>query len=469
MSNSTSSTEALSQLLPHSRDEQQYKCLRRSMRRRRISCWVGPQISESLPLCKTKSKPSSSIETSCNGTGGVSNSYSNRTGIAQSPACGSSSKRSRQRSPLRSPPVDIHSTIIQGSQSVTSNVSTLSGSKSTNSKIFDEDSHEAFVVPVEFSNMSDSMTVDHRSNTDSDGRHLGTPPSTNQALIVRRSSRRRSLAIHNGRMLLGASGEESNNLKKERELVVSNFDTNIQSSSRAHMNDEPCNLVSEKCNDFFNDQNEDTKSMESLSKKLSPVSIAGNISSPKPDVSISSEMINLTMKRYFGISAYHTKPYVTPRLFAGVLCVLEQEAHSSDDFHPVVELFKAYVQAEVASLNDLEIESNSSAVGKKTHFCSYDMSSVITPMDTVQDSNLIIEKCIDSLNHVLQVIEKFHSAENSTSHIVWLNRAALVLRSIQETDDLKIAISSAKVSLFDADYLSLFVLFINDSYLIYIR
>ena len=67
-------------------------------------------------------------------------------------------------------------------------------------------------------------------------------------------------------------------------------------------------------------------------------------------------------------------------------------------------LFNSIVMAEIASLGSPKLKGRKRK--RKLHFCSFDHSSAITPVDIVQDSNSYIEGCIESLVRVIQEFKK---------------------------------------------------------------
>ena len=71
---------------------------------------------------------------------------------------------------------------------------------------------------------------------------------------------------------------------------------------------------------------------------------------------------------------------------------------------PVFPLLTSFVDAEVAILscsNNLKVNEQK----KSIRFCSYDFSSVFTPVDIVMGSNKHIEVCIYALEKILQEID----------------------------------------------------------------
>lgn len=67
-------------------------------------------------------------------------------------------------------------------------------------------------------------------------------------------------------------------------------------------------------------------------------------------------------------------------------------------------LLRSFVEAELAALEDFTVANV--ATRKKIHFCSYDFSSTITPVDTSTESINIIEGCIWKLQRVLKEAER---------------------------------------------------------------
>ncbi len=95
---------------------------------------------------------------------------------------------------------------------------------------------------------------------------------------------------------------------------------------------------------------------------------------------------------------------MSARLFAFVILIQRQK---EDDFNgsAFLPLLRTFVDAEISSLKDIKAKHNFKK--KKLHFCSIDNSSMITPVDTEEQSESIIEGCIESFQKVLKEAETF--------------------------------------------------------------
>ena len=104
---------------------------------------------------------------------------------------------------------------------------------------------------------------------------------------------------------------------------------------------------------------------------------------------------------------------MSARLFACVL--LKQERRDGQfDSNSIYPLLQAFVNAEMSSLKDTKIAHN--FLKKKLHFCSTNNSSMISPVDTEEHSESVIEKCIESYHNILKESQNFsHESESTKS------------------------------------------------------
>ena len=139
---------------------------------------------------------------------------------------------------------------------------------------------------------------------------------------------------------------------------------------------------------------------------------------------------------------------MTPRLFASVLFRLQKLDYTFDQISRAFPLLKAFVSAELASLKDLNISNETSR--KKLHFCSFDYSSTITPIDTMSESIEIIESCIFKLRDIIDEEIILSKASSETMNVIcsFINS----LEDLCKEEDLKTFSECSKVSI-----LSLFV------------
>ena len=444
MSVSSISNEGLSTLLPNSSDED--KMLRRSARCRRKSYWLQPSSdNEPESVIETKFSPPATSPQDNESIG------SNFRIDTESPV--SHNKKTRRRSPRRRS-IAVHdgSLLLGSSNTEPSNISSLSSMSNNCDEQVD-------MVTIHSSKVRDNTSDVYETNVCM-AMQVDESFSNREGGNLRRSTRRRSLAIHNGSLLLGNSCNINSDISSltpsghkksdiQAGLVSTNHDVSMPSKNYKRNDDKESvqqspSIFSKVCKDVTNATLSDEESSKNQpSKKSSPVSITGEIDGCQSHPVVSSDMIKSTMKHYFGVSSSDSKPYVTPRLFACVICLLEQQHSSLESNHPFIRLLKAYVGAEVASLRDLDMNTEPSV--KKIYFCSYDMSSIISPIDTVEDSNLIVENCIDALNHVVEVINSVRYMKNDSFKDL-LDLSVSFLGRIHNNDEL-LALSCAKVRL----------------------
>lgn len=88
------------------------------------------------------------------------------------------------------------------------------------------------------------------------------------------------------------------------------------------------------------------------------------------------------------------------------------------------------MEAELAALADLTVDNE--AARKKIHFCSYDFSSLITPVDTSTESSSIIEGCIWKLQTVLKEIENMSLNGQRTNNLALMKD---LIKNIDEVEN----------------------------------
>jgi hypothetical protein len=131
---------------------------------------------------------------------------------------------------------------------------------------------------------------------------------------------------------------------------------------------------------------------------------------------------------------------MSARIFASVTLVLKQRDRVSERIDTLLPLFRAFVNAELASLMDTKVKHNSTK--KKVHFCSTNNSSMITPVDTEEGSEKVIENCIASLHKVLQEADNLPSIVRIKN----LNILITILKEIASASSHPILLECAKVS-----------------------
>lgn len=109
------------------------------------------------------------------------------------------------------------------------------------------------------------------------------------------------------------------------------------------------------------------------------------------------------------------KPCMTARLFSCAILRLKSRGYEFHQIRPLISLLQAYIDAELASLQDLDTQNE--VHKKKLHFCSFDLSSTINPIDTIERSNEVIEECIAKLFAVTERVESF-SVNSDREHII---------------------------------------------------
>ncbi len=131
---------------------------------------------------------------------------------------------------------------------------------------------------------------------------------------------------------------------------------------------------------------------------------------------------------------------MSARLFACIILIQEQKDKNFDT-ESLLPLLRAFVDAEISSLKDTQIKHNIST--KKLHFCSTDNSSMITPVDTEEQSEIVIEACIDSFHNILKQCQIFSQKRQLES----LRAFIATLQQINATSHNSVClIECAKVS-----------------------
>jgi len=141
---------------------------------------------------------------------------------------------------------------------------------------------------------------------------------------------------------------------------------------------------------------------------------------------------------------------MTPRLFSCAILQLKSSGYAIEQMQPLLSLLRGYVDAELASLEDLNITNE--VRRKKTHFCSFDLSSTITPVDTFVESNDIIERCIGALHRVVQRVDGFSSSMDLDNVVESIDSFITILLEIEnETDQESFAECSKVRSGYESD------------------
>eukprot|EP00554_Chaetoceros_debilis_P016598 CAMPEP_0194126140 /NCGR_PEP_ID=MMETSP0150-20130528/59832_1 /TAXON_ID=122233 /ORGANISM="Chaetoceros debilis, Strain MM31A-1" /LENGTH=1500 /DNA_ID=CAMNT_0038819987 /DNA_START=214 /DNA_END=4713 /DNA_ORIENTATION=+ len=151
------------------------------------------------------------------------------------------------------------------------------------------------------------------------------------------------------------------------------------------------------------------------------------------------------------------KPCVSARLFASVILQMKAYNYNNNNNRDTEEmetqiptsmmkLLQVLVRSEMASLQDPEFSNNQKR--KKLHFCSFDYSSTITPVDIMDGSNHIIERCIEALyqvcSHVDSLTQKSMEDEcedegdanhMKSSNSRWLKKIGSMLHALEDEED----------------------------------
>ena len=98
----------------------------------------------------------------------------------------------------------------------------------------------------------------------------------------------------------------------------------------------------------------------------------------------------------------------------------------TNPLQPILPFLQALVNAELAAFGDKR--TNEGTNKKRLHFCSFDYSTILTPVDIVDGSNQMTEDCIVALYNAVQEMEalriKLSSKEkidNLTSLVSYLH------------------------------------------------
>ena len=107
-------------------------------------------------------------------------------------------------------------------------------------------------------------------------------------------------------------------------------------------------------------------------------------------------------------------------------------------------LFHSLVLAELASLVSPKVKGRRKKK-RKLQFCSFDHSSVITPVDIVQESNTYLESCIRSLVDVIQLLSSLRHTVESEIPLRCLRLLILTLRVLENDPNNKMLFECSKV------------------------
>ena len=107
-------------------------------------------------------------------------------------------------------------------------------------------------------------------------------------------------------------------------------------------------------------------------------------------------------------------------------------------------LFHSLVLAELASLVSPKVKGRRKKK-RKLQFCSFDHSSVITPVDIVQESNTYLESCIRSLVDVIQLLSSLRHTVESEIPLRCLRLLIFTLRVLENDPNNKMLFECSKV------------------------
>jgi len=155
-----------------------------------------------------------------------------------------------------------------------------------------------------------------------------------------------------------------------------------------------------------------------------------------------AEEIKTCIIRNFNCNGVTEKPCMSARIFACLFLIVErqdlaqfkngdhQSSVSRNLFQSLKPLLKALVTAELSSLGDREI--NKGGEKKRLHFCSFNYSSILTPVDLVVGSNEMIESCITALYNVLHEIKLLRLKVSSQENVQFLMTLLSNLRVFED-------------------------------------
>lgn len=115
----------------------------------------------------------------------------------------------------------------------------------------------------------------------------------------------------------------------------------------------------------------------------------------------------------------------------------------TNPLQPILPLLQALVYAELASFGDKQTNEGSNK--KRLHFCSFNYSTIITPVDIVVGSNKMIEGCIASIFNAVQEMETLRTniiSQEKIDHILTLVSNLEVF----EGEEVQISKECSKVS-----------------------
>jgi len=116
---------------------------------------------------------------------------------------------------------------------------------------------------------------------------------------------------------------------------------------------------------------------------------------------------------------------------------------------PIIPLLRSFVSAEAASLKDLDNtnEVHEKIANKKLHFCSFDFSCTITPVDTAMESIDIVETCISKLHGIIQEAEKLSAKGFCDNNVRTIEAFVNALTRIENEDKALSYTQCSKVSI----------------------
>lgn len=134
------------------------------------------------------------------------------------------------------------------------------------------------------------------------------------------------------------------------------------------------------------------------------------------------------------------------RLFSCAILRLKSDGFEFNQVEPLLSLLRAYVDVELASLEELNGTTKSRRI-KKLHFCSFDLSTTINPIDTVVKSNQIIEKIIGKLHLIEQNVKDFSADLNSNGIVHSIEAFVRAMLAIEDEVDKISYVECCKVRL----------------------
>jgi hypothetical protein len=133
-------------------------------------------------------------------------------------------------------------------------------------------------------------------------------------------------------------------------------------------------------------------------------------------------------------------------LFSSLLLYFKKQDNGRHLVGTFLPLFHSLVLAELACIGSPKIKGRRKKK-RKLQFCSFDHSSVITPVDIVQGSNTFLESCIESLVDVIQKLSSLRPTVESENSLSCLRLLISTLRALESDPNNEMLVECSKVKL----------------------